>query len=65
MPGKGLGILVLLVEDGIVSRDMWMRMASILVMRSEDATMSHRVDITISQRTGSETILTASKIGGN
>ena len=65
MPGKSLGILVLLVEDGIVSQDMWMRMANILVMRSEDATMSHHADITISQRTGSETILTASKIGGN
>ena len=65
MPGKSLGILALLVEDGIVSRDTWMRMASFLVMRSEDATMSHRAGTIISQRTGSETILTANTTGGN
>ena len=65
MPGKGLGILALHVEDGIVSQDMWMRMANILARRSEDATMSHRAGTIISQRTGSETILTASMTGEN
>ena len=65
MPGKGLGILALLVEDGIVSQDMWMRMVSTLARRSEGATMSLRAVIIISQRIGSETILIASMIGGN
>jgi hypothetical protein len=65
MPGKGLGILVLLVEDGIVSRDTWMRMASILVRRSVGATMSLRADIIINRRIGSEIILIVSTTGGN
>ena len=65
MPGKGLGILVLLVEDGIVSPGMWMRMVSILARRSEGATTNLRADITISRRIGSEITLTASMTGEN
>ena len=65
MPGKGLGILVLLVEDGNVSPGMRMRMVSILARRSEGVTTSLRADITISRRIGSETTLTASITGEN
>ena len=64
MPGKGLGILVLLVEDGIVSRDMWMRMARILARRSVGATMSLSADIILNRRIGSEIILIVSTTGG-
>lgn len=47
--GKGSRHTCLLVEDGIVSRDMRMKMASILARRSVGATMSPRADITMSQ----------------